>query len=194
LLVVRKSDITAVRDAIRADLEQQLSAERENSGEDRIYASDAAPKPQIDIPDDLEGHASAEPYTFELQGTLQDDQPYVLRDDVMAAATERVLQDSTAAPAGRAIQSDTISVEVGEATALGDRIDVRTQVTAQAAPQYDESAIAGQIAGMTAAGAEAKLRSIGRTTVSLWPFWVDRVPGIGWRVSVDIRPVEPSSP
>jgi hypothetical protein len=194
LMVVRKSDITAVTDAIRADLQRQLAAQREESGEDRVYASDGAPKPQIDVPDDLQGHASAEPYTFELQGTLQDDQPYVLRDDVMAAATERVLQDSTAAPAGRAIQSDTISVEVGEATATGDHIDVRTQVTAQAAPQYDESAIAGQIAGMTAAGAEAKLRSIGRTTVSLWPFWVDRVPGIGWRVSVDIRPVEPSSP
>jgi hypothetical protein len=194
LMVVRKSDISAVRETIVAALEQQLAAQREESGEDRIYASGGAPKAKIDIPDDLEGHASADPYTFELQGTLQDDQPYVLRNDVVAAATERVLQDSTAVPAGRAIESDTISVEVGEASATGDRIDVTTQVTAQAAPQYDESAIAGQIAGMTAAGAEAKLRPIGRTTVSLWPFWVDRVPGIGWRVSVDIRPVEPSSP
>lgn len=193
LQVVRKSDITAVTDAIRADLQQQLAAQREESGEDRIYAAEGAPKPQIEVPDDLEGHASADPYTFELTGTLQDDQPYVLRGEAVAQASERVTQDQNAVPAGRTIQAESIHVEVGEVTLAGDRIEVQAQVNAQAVPEYEESAIAGQIAGMSADGAESQLDLIGRTTVTLWPFWVDRVPRLDWRVTIDVRPVEPAT-
>jgi hypothetical protein len=193
LQVVRKSDIRAVTDAIRADLQQQLATLREESGEDRIYAADGAPKPQIDIPKDLEGHASADPYTFELTGTLQDDQPYVLRDEVVAQAAERVTQDQNAVPAGRTIQAESIQVEIGDVALAGGRIDVQAQVNAQAVPQYEESAIAGQIAGLSADDAESQLDSIGRTTVTLWPFWVDRVPRLDWRVTVDVRPVEPAT-
>lgn len=193
LLVVRKSDITAVSDAIRQDLAQQLAAQREESGEDRIYAGDAAPRAEIDIPKDLQGHASAEPYTFELTGTLTDDQPYVLRDDAVALATERATQDGSAAPSGTAIAADSVQVTLSDATRAGDRIEVKVEVTAQAVPQFEESAIAGRIAGMTEADAQAELQPIGRTSVSFWPFWVDRVPRLGWRVKVDVREVDQAS-
>ena len=67
---------------------------------------------------------------------------------------------------------------------------MQAQVTAEASPQYDTSTIGSRIAGRTKAGAEAELASIGRTTVTLWPFWVDRVPKLEWRISVEVLPVE----
>jgi len=190
LLVVRKSDITAVTDAIRADLEQQLASQRGESVEARIYPQDGAPKATIEVPKDLEGHESADPFTFELTGTLTDDQAYVLRSDAVALATARALQDPAATPSGRTLDEESIRVEVGGATLQGDRIEVMTQVTAQAAPQYDPSAIAGRIGGMTADGARSALSSIGPADVTFWPFWVDRVPSLDWRVKVDVEPVE----
>ena len=192
LLVVRKSDVTAVTDAIRRDLEQQLADERGQGGEDRLYPTQDAPKPQIDVPDDLEGHESADPYNFELTGTLQDDQPYVLRADAEAAATEALSTDAAAVPDGTAIEPNTVEVELGDAQLDGNEVVVTAQVSAQAAPAYDASSIGQRIAGKTADGAEAELASIGRTTVTLWPFWVDRVPSLDWRINVDIQPVEPA--
>jgi hypothetical protein len=83
-------------------------------------------------------------------------------------------------------------VELGEAALDGGNVVVPAQVTAQASPQYDPSAIGARIAGKSVAGAEAELESIGHTTVTLWPFWVDRVPRLEWRINVDILPVEPA--
>jgi hypothetical protein len=190
LRVVRKSDITAVTDAIRQDLQAQLQDERGQGGEDRIYPRQGAPKVQIDVPADLEGHTSTEPFTFELTGTLTDDLPYVLRADAEAAAAEAVASDETAAPKNYAIEPDTVKVELGQATLDGSDVVVQAQVTAEASPQYDTSTIGSRIAGRTKAGAEAELASIGRTTVTLWPFWVDRVPKLEWRISVEVLPVE----
>jgi hypothetical protein len=192
LLVVRKSDISAVTDAIRQDLQQQLADQRSQAGEDRIYPTQDAPKVQIDVPADLEGHASTDPFTFQLTGTLTDDQPYVLRADAEAAAGEAVAADETAAPKGTTVQPDSLQVELGEAALDGGNVVVPAQVTAQASPQYDPSAIGARIAGKSVAGAEAELESIGHTTVTLWPFWVDRVPRLEWRINVDILPVEPA--
>lgn len=193
LLVVRNSDIDAVTEAIREDLRQQLADQREQSGEDRIYPSKDQPKVDIEVPDDLQGHTSAEPFTFDLTGTLQDDQPYVLRSEAVASATAAIGEDETAVPSGRAIEPDSVEVEIGEASLDGDDVVIQAAVTAQAVPQYDESTIPGRIVGSTREQAEAELSSIGPTTVSLWPFWVDRVPQLDWRVSVEIRPVEPAS-
>jgi hypothetical protein len=194
LHVVRKSDMSAVTDAIRQDLEQQLADKRGQNGEDRIYPAQGAPRLQIEIPDDLEGHTSAEPFTFELTGTLQDDQPYVLRPDAETAARAALAEDETAAPSGTAIQMDTAQVQLGEAELDGSEVVVHARVTAQAVPEYDPSTLGRQIAGQTKDGAEQELASIGRTTVTLWPFWVDRVPQLEWRINVDIQPVESPRP
>jgi hypothetical protein len=190
LLVVRKSDVSAVTDAIRQDLLGQLQDQRGQGGEDRIYPKQDAPKVQIDVPADLEGHTSTEPYTFELSGTLTDEQPYVLRADAEAAATDAVAGDPAAVPKGFAIEPETVAVQLGAATLDGADVIIQAQVTAQAAPQYDSSTIGARIAGRSKAGAEAELAPIGRTTVDLWPFWVDRVPKLEWRINVEILPVE----
>jgi hypothetical protein len=190
LTVVRKSDVTAAADAVREDLRTQLEQQRAQGGEDRIYPADGTPRAEIDIPKDLEGHSSAGPYTFELTGTLTDDQPYVLRAEAESAAADAVAEDETAVPPGTTLQPESVVVELGNPTLDGESVVVQAQVSAQAVPQYDEAALAGRIAGRTAADAEAELRSIGPNSVTLWPFWVDRVPQLAWRVSIDIRPVE----
>ena len=61
-------------------------------------------------------------------------------------------------------------------------------------PSTTRQRSAAQIAGQTKDGAEQELASIGRTTVTLWPFWVDRVPRLEWRINVDIQPVESPAP
>jgi hypothetical protein len=193
LLVVRESDISAVTDAIRQDLRRQLADQRAESGGNRFYPSQGGvPRPKIDVPDDLRGHTSTDPFTFELTGTLEDDQPYVLRADVEVAARAAIADDESAAPDGTAIQPDSVEVKLGDATLEGGDVVVQAEVTAQAAPQWDDSAVRARIAGQTKKQAEAALSSIGPTTVSLWPFWVDRVPSLDWRVKVDVQSVEPA--
>jgi hypothetical protein len=190
LHIVRKADIDAVREAITNDLRQQLAEQRDAAGEERIYTR-GAPRPVIEVPDDLQGHASVEPFTFELTGTLQDDQPYVLAPDADAAAKEAILTDEEATPAGATIDFDTVQVELGSASTQDGEIVVQAVVTAEAVPDFDPSAIAGQVAGRTKRDAEQRLSSIGEATVTFWPFWVDRVPSLEWRVSVDVQAVEP---
>ena len=193
LLVVKESDVKAVTDAIRADLRRQLADHRTEMGEERIYPSQGIPRIRIEVPGDLEGHTSTEPFTFELTGTLQDDQAYVLVADAREEAAAAILDDASAAPGGTTIDPDTIEVQISGASLEGDAVVAQAAVSARAVPQFDASAIPGQIAGSTADEARQRLSSIGDVDVILWPFWVDRVPNLGWRVSVDVQSVEPVS-
>ena len=47
-----------------------------------------------------------------------------------------------------------------------------------------------ELAGMTAADAEAALADIGPSTINLWPGWVDRIPRLDWRISISVEPAE----
>ena len=190
--VVRRLDVRRVTDAITADLTEQLEVLLTETP-DRIYPPGDTPEPEITIPQDLIGHVSEEPFTFELTGTLTDDRPYVLRADAEAAAREQLLADEDAVPEGTELDPDTIEVEIGEATLDGETLTVDAMVTAAAAPNVDIAALRRQLAGMTVAEAEAELASIGPTTVTLWPFWVDRIPRLEWRVSFDVQAAESDS-
>jgi hypothetical protein len=57
----------------------------------------------------------------------------------------------------------------------------------------EEDALRSELAGKTVAEAEAALEPIGPPTVTLWPFWVDRVPSIDWRISIDVQAAESPS-
>jgi hypothetical protein len=59
-------------------------------------------------------------------------------------------------------------------------------VSAAAVADVDRDAIAETIGGMTVAQARSALAGIGSVEVDLWPGWVDRVPELGWRVSIDV--------
>jgi Baseplate J-like protein len=191
LLIVRRSDITRVTQALKGDLERQLTDLRAEA-DDRIYPGADAPAPTIEVPKGLIGHASEEPYTFELTGTLVDDQPFVLTADVVAAARQRLLGDDNAIPQGTSLDSGTIELQPGAASLQGDAIVVQTGVNANALPNFDRAALPGMVSGKTSDEAIAALRPIGPATIDLWPPWVDRVPGLEWRVRVDIRPAVPA--
>jgi hypothetical protein len=183
LLVVTRRDVERVTDAIRANLQRQLD-EATAGIDDRIVVGDA-PRPRISVPDDLVGHVTDEDqFSFELTGTLVDERPYVLTADAQAAAESMALAD---APEGATIDDASIQVELGEATLDGEVISVPATVTALALPDVDEVALRAQLAGKTVAEAEAALASIGTPAVTLWPFWVDRVPQLEWRISIDVQ-------
>ena len=191
-LVVRRIDIQRVTNAITADLEQQLEELRAQSP-DRIYPSGDPPAPEITIPDDLVGHVSDEPFTFELTGRLIDDRPYVLQSDAEAEAGEQLAADPEAIPEGTELDQDSVTIELGEATLDGEILTVQASVTAAAVPDVNEEALREELAGKTASEAEALLDGIGPTTVDLWPVWVDRIPQLDWRISIDVQAAEPAS-
>jgi hypothetical protein len=59
-------------------------------------------------------------------------------------------------------------------------------VSANATASLDADAIRQRILGMTPAEATAEVGDLGSVTVHLWPGWVDRIPRLEWRVSVEI--------
>jgi hypothetical protein len=189
LHVVLRADVMRVRGAINRDLESQLADVLAGDPE-RIYPTVEPPRPEIPVPDGLVRHVSEEPYTFELTGTMPVERDYVLRADVESAAIEAFLADEGAVPPNMALAEDTIEVDIGEAQVDGESIVVQATVTADAVPDLDLEAIRQQLAGMSAADAEAALSDIGPVDVSLWPGWVDRLPRLDWRISISVPAAE----
>jgi hypothetical protein len=191
-VVVRQIDVRRASNAITADLQQQLEDSRAQTPE-RIYPSGDPPAPEINVPDDLVGQISNEPLTFDLTGTLTDNQPYALRADAEAAAREQLAADAEATPPGTDLDEDSITIELGDATLDGEVLTVMVNVTAAAVPDVDVDALRKELAGMTATEAEAALDQIGPSTVNLWPAWVERIPRLDWRTSIDVQAAEPAS-
>jgi hypothetical protein len=191
LLVVSRRDVERVKEEITTDLQAQFE-DASAAQEDRIYAGDP-PKLRINVPDDLVGNVSQDPFTFNLTGRLMDERPYLLRQDAEAAALDQLLADPSAAGAGATVDESSVQFKLGEATQEADVITVPVTVTAIALRNVDEEAVRSELAGKTVAEAEAALEPIGPPTVTLWPFWVDRVPRIDWRISIDVQAAEPPS-
>jgi hypothetical protein len=191
-VAVRPLDVQRVIDTITADLEQQLEDLRAQTP-DRIYPSGDPPAPAVTVPDDLVGHVSREPFTFKLTGRLSDDRPYVLRADAEAAARDQLAADPDATPQGTALDPDSITIDLSDATLDGEVMTVAATVTAAAVPDVNVDALRRELAGKTADEAEGLLGKIGPSTVELWPPWVDRVPRLDWRISIDVQAAEPAS-
>jgi hypothetical protein len=189
LHVVKREDVLRVRNAINRDLEAQLAALL-SSDPERVYPEGESQPAEIPIPDDLVGHVSEEPFTFELTGTMPVDRTFVWRADAEAQAEEAFLADEGAVPANAVLAPETIEVTLGDAAMDGEAIVVQASVTASAVPDLDEETIRRQLVGMTAAQAQAALSEIGPSTVNLWPGWVDHVPRLDWRIAVSVEPAE----
>jgi len=189
LNLVRRIDVVRVRNAITRDLESQL-ADLLTSNPERVYPVVEPARADIPVPDDLVGHVSEDPFTFELTGTMPVDRTFVLRADVESAATEAFLADEGAVPPNTTLAEDTIQVDVGEAALDGETIVVQTTVTADAVPDLDQESIRRSLVGMSAAQAQDALATIGPASVDLWPGWVDRLPRLDWRISITVEPVE----
>jgi hypothetical protein len=186
--VIQQSDVDAVVAAIEADIRSQLDAAL--AGEpDRLYA--AAPDsevPSIDIPEDLVGKEDQP--SFELRGTLTFDRAYGSRSDAEANASSAFLALTDEVPAGTSIVVDSIRLDLGPATPVGEQLDITASVTAAAAATIDEAQVRDRVAGLTVEEAKAALQPLGEVDVDLWPAWVDRVPRLTFRI--DVKQVVPA--
>lgn len=191
--VIQQSDIDAVVAAIQADLAQQLS-DALATEPDRLYVG--APDtevPSVDVPVDLLGKEDTP--TFELSGTLAFDRPYASRADVEATARSALLADASAVLPGNAILDDSIASDVGPPTVVGDQLQVQASVTGLAAATIDEAQVRDLVAGKTVEEARAALADRGAIEVDLWPPWLDRLPRLAFRISVDtVAPSASASP
>lgn len=189
LNVVRRMDVVRVRNAITRDLESQL-ADLLTSDPERVYPTMEPPRAEIPVPEDLIGHVSEDPFTFELTGSMPADRTFVLLADVESEATEAFLADEGAVPPNTTLAEDTIAVDIGEAALDGETIVVQATVTADAVPDLDQESIRRSLVGMTADQAQDALATIGPASVDLWPGWVDRLPRLDWRISISVQPAE----
>ena len=180
--VIQQSDLDAVVAAIRADLQDQLTAAL-GADPDRLYAGSLDTEvPAVDVPDDLLGKEDTT--TFELSGTLAYDRPYASRADVEATARSALLADTNAVPAGTAIVDNSISVDMGDPVVVGDELQVQASVTAAAATKIDKAQVRDRIAGKTVEEARRELQPLGDVEIDLWPAWVDRLPRLTFRIDV----------
>jgi hypothetical protein len=182
---VRRRDVEAAADAIRADLESQLE-ETLVDEPGFLYALPELDEPIIDVPDDLVGRRGEE--AFPLSGRLPYSRARVAADDVEVAARDRLLADPDAAPPGHSLLEDSIEVEVRRVAGDGDDVEVRVTVTALAEPIIDTEAVRSMVSGLTEPDAEQALTDLGTIEIDLWPGWVDRVPQLAWRVDVQVSP------
>ena len=187
--VVQQSDVVALAGDIEADLASQL-ADRLGAA-DRLYARPPEDEaPVVGLPDDLVGTRDLE--TIELTGTLSFDRPYAMRSTATDAALAAFADDEGAVPEGMSLVPDATTVELGAPAEEDGQIRIQAAVRASAVAGVDVEAIRERVTGMTAEEAVAELAGVGEAVVTFWPAWVDRVPGLAFRVSV--VPVDPSAP
>ena len=180
--VIQQSDLDAVVAAIRADLQDQLTAAL-GADPDRLYAGPLDTEvPAVDVPDELLGKEDTT--TFELSGTLAYDRPYASRADVEATARSALSADTNAVPAGTAIVDNSISVDMGDPVVVGDELQVQASVTAAAATKIDKAQVRDRIAGKTVEEARRELQPLGDVEIDLWPAWVDGLPRLTFRIDV----------
>jgi Baseplate J-like protein len=188
--VIQQSDVDAVVAAIEADLRSQLDAAL--AGEpDRLYAAASdSEAPKIDIADDLVGKEDQP--TFELHGTLTFDRAYGSRSEAEAAATAAFLELPDEAPSGTAIAADSIQVDLGPATPVGEQLGITASVTAAAAAKIDDAQVRDRIAGLTVEEAKTELHPLGEVEINLWPAWVDRLPRLTFRIDIRLEVQTPT--
>lgn len=187
-VVIQQSDVDAVVTAIKADLAAQLAAALA-AQPDRVYAGPPESEESVvDVQPDLVG--TEETPTFELRGTLAFDRAFVARTDVEQAARDALTNDTNAVPGGKSLVAGSIKIQVGTAATVGDEMTLQLSVRAAAAAPIDKAAVRDLVAGMTVPQAKDALRPIGDAEVDLWPGWLDRLPRLPFRISVET--VEPS--
>ncbi len=179
--------VANVRSALLSDLAARLAENPE-----RIYLVPASPEePTVEIPVALVG--SEDLTEFTLTGRLTFARPYAARTDVESAASDRLLADPASTPPGTAIVESRIDVQVVAASGSEESIQVEVTVRATAAAIVDAEIVRELAAGLTAAEAVEALSHLGTAQVDLWPGWVDRVPSLAFRVTVETALPSPSA-
>jgi hypothetical protein len=181
--VIQQSDIDAVKAAIEADLQQQLT-DALGGDPDRIFVGAPADElPSIEVPDELLG--TEDTPTFELSGSLAVDRAYGSRANVVEAARTAMLSLGGLAGEDSVILEESISVAMHGVSEVEGRLEVQVTVTALAARRIDEAEVRERIAGKTVDEATAELEPLGEVEVDLWPAWVDRLPRLDFRIDIE---------
>ncbi len=189
---VQQADVDALSKQIADALRQQLASHLAEAQTTLVLGPPGGDEqPVVNVPQDLVGKVGAE--TFELSGSLSYQRLGVPREQVVAQAGQRLLNDPAQTPAGANILPDSVAVEVGKVTSDGATLQVAVKVRASAAPELDPDAIRKRIANLTPDEAQAALADIGPSAVNLWPGWVGRVPTLDWRISIETDAVPASS-
>ena len=184
---ITQDDVDRVLTALHSELEQAV-ADRLVEEPERLYAPLELGEAEVVIADDLVGRIG-EP-EFELTGSLTYRRPYAERQAAEDAVRDQLLADASVRPDGTEILPDSIAIDLGDASDTGDGLQVGADVSARAARMVDAQAVIELVKGLTAAEAVATLRDrdYGDVSVRLWPDgWVDRVPGLDWRITVEVR-------
>jgi hypothetical protein len=180
--VIQQSDVDALVASITAELLQRLS-DTQSGQPDRIHSGPSGDeKVLVDIPLDLVGKEDTAAFT--LTGTLDFDRAYVMRADIEDAARSRLLADTTAIPTGTAVLDGSVTMEVGAVTTVSDQLQVEVSMRAASAAAIDEAGVRDRVAGLTPDEATTELADLGKIEVELWPGWVDHLPRLGIRISV----------
>ncbi|MGH2456557.1 MAG: hypothetical protein ACRDHD_09925 [Candidatus Limnocylindria bacterium] len=124
--------------------------------------------------------------SFELRGELDFDRALVLRDEVEAAAISRASEDEALLADGFELEVPSLEVTIDSARRDGGAMAVSVTVRARATARVDPDAIREQVAGLTPEEVKVALAGIGAAEVELWPAWVERVPTLSWRVSLEV--------
>lgn len=184
--VVAQADVDAALATLRSQLDAAVAAARQE-GDARFYLEPVEGEIAVDveIPADLVGREDET--AFELPATLRWTLHWVDREEVERLARERLAADPRAALEGRELLLDEAMVEIGPPVREETAARIPVRVAAGTAPVVDPDAIRDLVAEQTPEDAEAALAHIGPASVDLWPGWVDRVPGLRWRISIEIE-------
>ncbi|MEO8246293.1 MAG: hypothetical protein ABI622_04150 [Chloroflexota bacterium] len=184
--IIEQADVDAVLDGFRGELASAVTTARTDDP-NRIYLDAAEGDQGVDVtvPDDLVGREGEA--AFDLAGTIHWTVRWLARDEVEAAAAARLVGDAAAATEGRELVEEAVAVIVDQAALTGDSARIAVHVTAATRPIIDLDALRTALAGVTREEAIALLAPIGPASVDLWPGWVDRITGIGWRVEIIVE-------
>ena len=191
--VIQQADVDAALASLQGELDAMVAAARIDAGT-RLYLDPIEGEIAVDVgvPDDLVGREGET--AFELAGTLRWSLHWLERDAIETLARQRLAEDPAATSEGRDLLPDASSVTVDPATRDAGGATIPVHVTGATAPHIDEDAIRALVADKPRAEAVEALASIGPARIDLWPGWVDRVPGLTWRISVELEGAIEASP
>jgi hypothetical protein len=181
---ITQEDVDSARAALLEALEADVAEALEGTG-DVIFADPAEPpEPVIEGIDGLVETRDEE--TAEISGSLAYERLTVDRDEVVALAEERLLADPAVLPESHELLPDATEVTIGETRREGDAVVVNVSLTGASTPAIDQDEIIERIRGRPGEEARGALADLGDPTIELWPGWVESVPGLDWRIEVEI--------
>jgi len=181
---ITQQDVDAAQSALVQALSAAVADALDDSG-DAILADPAEqPEPVVG---GLEGLVETrDQESAEISGTLAYDRLMVDRDEVVAAARERLSADASVLPAGHELLADATTVTIGVAQRDGGVLIVAVTMNGTSTPAIDRDEVIERIEGRSIEEARAALAELGDPTIELWPGWVASVPELEWRIDVQV--------